>query len=88
MSQDFIEAILRWSAEGPDETVNEWFTSRGFGVTPMRVGLLVTGDRDLFERELRMDSARPDSQTKLAVPAALSKHVASITVPQLRQPHS
>jgi hypothetical protein len=87
MSEDFLEAVLTWKESGPNDMVKSWFMDRGFGVTQMQTGLLITGDKPRFEKEFPVDLTQPELPLKLQIPAVLSKDVASITIPAVRKPY-
>ena len=80
MSEDHVEAILLWSAEGPSPAVERWFSDRGLAVTPMRAGLLVSGSRKVFERVFGVTLAGRDLPVSLPVPAPLGDAVAAISI--------
>lgn len=88
MSQDYVEAVLTWNTTGPNDAVKDWFTSRGFGITSMQAGLLVTGTKAHFEKEFGVDLTQTEFPIELPTPTSLSINTASIIIPAIRQPHS
>jgi hypothetical protein len=80
MSEDHVEAILLWSANGPSPAAERWLTDRGLAVTPMRAGLLILGDREVFEAVFGVPLASRDLPLSLPVPAALGDNVAAISI--------
>ena len=85
MTYDYIEAILTWSEKGPSTAVDDWFTQRGLTVTPMRKGLLISGEQSIFEDVFKIKPPPSDRPLALPVPAELSDHVSTVTIPKPRQ---
>jgi hypothetical protein len=80
-----VEAILTWSAAGPSDAVKAWLTERGFTAASMKVGLLVSGNSELFEEVFGVTRAEPGpKQVDLPIPAELRAHVASVGIPRRR----
>ena len=87
MEPDYVEAILELSAGGPAPETRAWFVQRGFRTMPMRVGLLISADRDTFERVFRVELRDAAPPVALTVPLELAATVASIVIPKPRQFH-
>ncbi|MEA3436513.1 MAG: hypothetical protein U9R43_08600 [Thermodesulfobacteriota bacterium] len=85
MTDDYIEAILIWSEKGPSTAVSAWFTKRGLKTVPMRKGLLISGGQSIFEDVFQGEQFQPEKPLALSVPAELSDHVSTITIPKPRQ---
>jgi hypothetical protein len=85
MTDDYIEAILIWSEKGPSTAVNAWFTKRGLKVAPMRKGLLISGEQSIFEDVFQVEPLRHERPLALPVPAELSDHVSTVTIPKPRR---
>ena len=71
MSEDHVEAILLWSAQGPSPAAERWLSDRGLAVTPMQAGLLVSGRREAFEAAFGLSLAGRDLPVSLPVPVPL-----------------
>jgi hypothetical protein len=85
MDTDFIESLLVWNERGPSEGVRRWFIDRGFDVTPMRAGLLISGPRAAFETALSVDLEDVDPPVDLPIPREVREHVASFGIPRPRR---
>ena len=84
---DFVEVIIEWGPGGHVPVVVDWLRERGLHPTPMRAGLLVTGDRQSFRRAFGMDldPAAAAGGRALPIPPAIANAVASISLPRPRR---
>ena len=89
MDTDFIESILVWNERGPSEAVREavrqWFIDRGFNVTPMRAGLLISSPRATFEAALSVNLRDLEPPVELPIPPEVRERVASFGIPRPRR---
>lgn len=85
MGRDYIEAILVWSENGPSPSAVEWFSKRGLTATPMRAGLLISGDRQTFDAVFSVGLQMLEPPVSLPIPAELMSVVSSITIPKPRR---
>ena len=82
---DFIESILVLNERGSSERVQQWFIDRGFNVTPMRAGLLISGPRATFETALSVDLEDVELPVDLPIPPEVREHVSSFGIPRPRR---
>jgi hypothetical protein len=87
MNTDHVEALLLWNEGGADESVPRWFRDHGFGVAPMRAGLLVSGPPSQFETVFGVDLVNAEPPIQLPLPRNLKQHAASFGIPKPRQYH-
>jgi hypothetical protein len=85
MDPVYIEALLVWNERGPSEAVRQWFVDRGFNVTPMRAGLLISGPRATFEAALSVNLRDVEPPVELHIPPEVREHVASFGIPRPRR---
>jgi hypothetical protein len=85
MDTDFIESILVWNERGPSEAVRQWFIDRGFNVTPMRAGLLISGPRATFEASLSVNLRDVEPPVELPIPPEVRERVTSFGIPRPRR---
>jgi hypothetical protein len=81
VSQEYVEAILVWSSNGPSPTVNQWFADHNLQTLPMRQGLLVSGTRQQFRTAFQVMIDLEALPISLPIPPELGDFVSSITVP-------
>jgi hypothetical protein len=77
---DYIEAILVWSDQGPAPEVESWLRTHGFQTMEMAAGLLVTGTRRQFAEAFGIDPTARERPLELPVPDELRDKVASIMI--------
>ncbi|MFQ5741058.1 MAG: hypothetical protein ACE5JX_18815 [Acidobacteriota bacterium] len=85
MVEGYVEAILLWSSTGPSSQVNSWFSDRGLTVLPMKNGLLLSGEREAFEKIFAMDLKDRNPPVELPVPIEFQELLSSIAIPRPRQ---
>jgi hypothetical protein len=85
VNPDYIESLLVWNERGPSDSVRQWYVDRGFDVTPMRAGLLITGPKARFETALDVDLKDAEPPIQLPIPREVSEHVASFGIPRPRR---
>jgi hypothetical protein len=77
---DYIEAILVWSDQGPSPEVESWLRAHGFQTIDMAAGLLVTGTRRQFAAAFGIEPTVRESPLALPVPDELRDKVASLMI--------
>jgi hypothetical protein len=82
---DYVEAILLWAGQGPSPEASEWMTRHGLSVVPMTAGMLISGDRQTFERAFGVKLVGRQPPVSLPVPAELRDVVESIGIPPERR---
>jgi hypothetical protein len=82
---EYLEAVVEWVAGGEAPWVAEWLRDRGLEVLPMRQGLLVTGDWEVFASVFGVDMADLTGPAELPVPEPLAGAVAAISLPGPKQ---
>ena len=87
MDQEYFEAILVWTQNGPSSTVNQWLADHGLQAMPMRRGLLISGDGPRFEGAFQVKLDSQSLPAILPIPAEWRDIVSSITVPKPPQYH-
>jgi hypothetical protein len=87
MADDYVELFLKWSPNANTKFVSEWLEHHGFSVMNMKSGLLVSGTRVQIETAFSVDLENVRLPFELTVPAELSGHVASISIPKPRSYH-
>ena len=87
MSQEYFEAILIWTQNGPSPTVNQWLADRGLQAMSMRRGLLISGDGQRFEAAFQVALGSQSLPAVLPIPPELIDVVSSITVPKSPEYH-
>jgi hypothetical protein len=85
MDPVYIEALLVWNQRGPSEAVRQWFADRGFNVTPMRAGLLISSPRATFEAALSVNLRDVEPPVELPIPPEVRERVASFGIPRPRR---
>lgn len=83
----YVEAILLWHGAEPSTRAGGWLEDCGLVTLPMRTGLLIRGDRDVFEEVFGCELADAVPPVALPIPDALTEAVASIVIPGPRQIH-
>lgn len=84
----YIEAILVWSKGQSQEQVQQWLRSKGFNVTEMVSGLLITGTLNTFEKTFAVKINIENAPIQLSIPRELQGSVSSITIPKTRKINS
>jgi hypothetical protein len=87
MDPNYVESILILNERGDSDAVRPWLVHRGFSVTPMRAGFLVSGPKDNFETTFSVDLAEAEPPIQLPIPREISRYVASFGIPKPRQVH-
>lgn len=87
VSEEYAEAVLTLAEPSGATRVEQWLDAHGFRFVPLRIGLLVQGDRKTFDAAFGVDLRREPLPATLPVPADLRGLVASITIPSLRRYH-
>ena len=82
MNQEYFEAILVWTRNGPSSTVNQWLADRGLQAMPMRQGLLISGDGQQFEAAFQVKLDSQSLPAALPIRAEWRDIVSSIAVPK------
>jgi hypothetical protein len=77
---EYIEAILVWSDQGPSPEVESWLHAHGFETMEMAAGLLVTGTRRQFAAAFGVDPLVDERPLALPVPNELRDKVVSIMI--------
>jgi len=85
VEEGYVEGLLLWSEGGSSLEAARWCSERGLRCLPMRAGLLISGDRDSFERAFAVDLKEVEPPVSLPVPAELRGIVSSIAIPSPRQ---
>ena len=89
---NYVEAIVTSAGSADLPRIQTWFEQQGFQTVPMKMGLLVTGDEDLFRRVFEVSAdeirARTERDVDLSKPAAIANVVTSITIRRLPSTHS
>jgi len=88
VSDEYIEAVLTMRAADQSGRAERWLLAHGLRFMPLRLGLLVQGNREAFDRAFGVDLREARLPTFVPVPAELSDAVASITIPPPRQYYS
>jgi hypothetical protein len=78
MPEGHVELILQWKVGADTDRVCNWLKERGIEFDSMKSGLLISGDKEIFNRHLaiRVDDTGPSAQ--LPVPPQLQNDVTSI----------
>ena len=84
LDEAYIEAIIEWAGSGPSPVAGDWFTRRGFVVTTMRTGLLISADRGAFDAAFALSLESVEPPVDLPVPDELADVVSSIMIPKPR----
>jgi hypothetical protein len=77
---EYIEAILVWSDQGPAPEAEAWLRAHGFQTLEMAAGLLVTGTARQFAEAFGIDPTVGERPLALPVPDELRDKVASIMI--------
>lgn len=85
---DFVEVVIQLTPSADRERVSSWLTTRGFTVLSLRVGLLATGSRASFVRELRPSEGGATMSTELGIPKSLEGDVSAIYLNRPPEYHS
>jgi hypothetical protein len=84
---NYVEAIVTSAGSADLPRMQAWFENQGFQTVRMKMGLLVTGDEDLFRRvfEVTADEirARRERDVDLPKPPQIADSVCSITIRRL-----
>lgn len=88
MTQEYLEAILVWTENGPSPVANQWLVDHGLQATPMRRGLLISGDCQHFEAAFQVDLKSLALPLAVSIPSELHDIVSSITVPKPPEYHN
>jgi hypothetical protein len=80
----YAEAIVAVISDADRSKVQTWFERKGFQTIPMRMGMLITGDQEVF-RQLATANSEDVSvgvgrDVSLSIPADLADAVSSITI--------
>jgi hypothetical protein len=80
----YAEAIVAVISDAERSKVQTWFERRGFQTIPMKMGMLVTGDQEVFRQLVTVNSedisARAGQDVSLPIPAEIADAVSSITI--------
>lgn len=80
----YAEAIVAVISDADRSKVQTWFERKGFQTIPMKMGMLITGDQEVF-RQLATANSEDVSvgvgrDVSLSIPADLADAVSSITI--------
>ena len=84
MSDDYLELFLTWASTGEHPTVKSWLENHGLSSRRMTNGLLVSGDRQTFEKAFSVSLQSVRGPYELPIPPELAPHVASLILPRPR----
>ncbi len=87
LSDEYVEAVLTIRATDQQERVERWLVAHGLRFMPLRLGLLVQGNRQAFDTAFGVDLQQARLPMSLPVPSELSDAVDSITIPAPRRYH-
>ena len=87
VSEEYVEAVLTATQPGQVARVERWLAALGLRYVPLRVGLLVQGDRRTFDTAFGVDLQRATLPVSLPIPAELADLVSAITIPSPRRYH-
>jgi len=87
MLDDYLELILRWSAQGENLEAKSWLEKNGLSTSRMKNGLLITGSRSQIETVFSVSLENRELPFLLPIPVELQSSVASITLPKPRSYH-
>ena len=89
---NYVEAIVTSAGNADLPRLQAWFEKQGFQTVPMKMGLLVSGDEDLFRRVFEVPAneirARTERDVDLPKPSQIADSVDSITIRRLPSIHS
>ncbi len=77
---EYVEAVLVWSDQGPAAEVESWLRDHGFQTLEMAAGLLVSGTGRQFRAAFGLDQLVAERPLALPVPDELRDKVASIMI--------
>jgi hypothetical protein len=77
-----IEAILISKVDADRHAAQAWFAGRGFTVTPMQAGMLISGAADLFQSVFQIDLCNATLPVRLPIPHELERDVKAIEIPK------
>jgi hypothetical protein len=84
---NYVEAIVTLAPDANLTEVQAWFEQKGFQSVPMRMGMLISGDEDLFRRVFKATgddiNARAVRDISLPIPSEIASLIGSITIRRL-----
>jgi hypothetical protein len=88
MPEQYVELILQWKADADTDKVRNWLKQNGISFMEMQSGLLIFGDKGIFDRHLSvcLDDITPPAQ--IPIPPQLQNDVTSIMLPSPRRSHA
>ena len=79
----YAEAIVAVISDADRSKVQTWFERKGFQTIPMKMGMLITGDQEVFRQLATANSevgVGAGRDVSLSIPADLADAVSSITI--------
>jgi hypothetical protein len=80
-----IEIVVVPKSHVDCQSIQQWFSSRGFSPTLIQAGLLVVGEKQLFESTFGLKIDPANLPLKVSPPSELRSQIEPFEIPRLRR---